>query len=157
MPANLENSAVATGLEKVSFNPIPKKGTAKESSNYRKIAVISHASKIMLKILQAKLQQYGNHQAAPSMGFSRQEYWSGFPCPTPGDFPNTGIEPRSPTLQADSLPTEPQGKPQNTGVGSLSLLQEIFQTQEMNRGLLHFRWTLYQLSYQESPCYTLAK
>ena len=56
MPANLENSAVATGLEKVSFHPIPKKGNAKECLNYRTIALISHTSK-MLKILQASLQQ----------------------------------------------------------------------------------------------------
>ena len=58
MPANLENSAVATGLEKVSF--YSKKGNAKECSNYRTIALISHASKIMFKILQARLQQYVN-------------------------------------------------------------------------------------------------
>ena len=58
MPANLENSAVATGLENVSFIPIPKKGNAKECSIYRTIALISHASKLMLKILQARLQQY---------------------------------------------------------------------------------------------------
>ena len=62
MPANLENSAVATGLGKVVFIPIPKKGNAKEYSNYRTIAVISHASKVMLKILQARLQQYVNFQ-----------------------------------------------------------------------------------------------
>ena len=62
MPANLENSAVATGLEKVSFIPIPKKGNAKECSNYHTIALISHASKVMLKILQARLQQYVNHE-----------------------------------------------------------------------------------------------
>ena len=60
MPANLENSAVATGLGKVSFHPIPKKGNAKECSNYGTIALISHASKVMLKILQARLQQYVN-------------------------------------------------------------------------------------------------
>ena len=60
MPANLENSAVATGLEKVSFHLIPKKGNAKECSNYCTIALISHASKVMLKILQARLQQYVN-------------------------------------------------------------------------------------------------
>ena len=59
MPANLENSAVATGLEKV-FIPIPKKGNAKECSNYHTIALISYASKVMLKILQARLQQYVN-------------------------------------------------------------------------------------------------
>ena len=62
MPANWENSAVATGLEKVSFIPIPKKGNAKECSNYRTIALISQASKAMLKILQARLQQYMNHE-----------------------------------------------------------------------------------------------
>ena len=45
------------------------------------------------------------------MGFSRQEYWSGFPFPSPGDLPDPGIEPRSPVLQADALPTEPPGKP----------------------------------------------
>ena len=53
MPANLENSAMATGLEKVSFIPIPKKGNAKECSNYCTTALISHTSKVMLKILQA--------------------------------------------------------------------------------------------------------
>ena len=51
------------------------------------------------------------HQAPLSMGLSRQEYWSGLPCPPPGDPPKTGIEPRSPTLQADSLPSELPGKP----------------------------------------------
>ena len=60
MPANLENSAVATGLEKVIFIPIPKKVNAKECSNYLKIALISHDSTVMLKILQARLQQYMN-------------------------------------------------------------------------------------------------
>ena len=62
MSANLENSAVATGLEKVSFIPVPKKGNAKECSNYRTTALISHASKVILKILQARLQQYMNHE-----------------------------------------------------------------------------------------------
>ena len=60
MPANLENSAVATGLEKSVFIPIPKKGNAKECSNYCTIALISHANKVMFKILQARLQQYVN-------------------------------------------------------------------------------------------------
>ena len=62
MPANLENSAVATGLEKVIFMPIPKKGNAKECSTYYTIALISHSSKVMLKILQARLQQYMNQE-----------------------------------------------------------------------------------------------
>ena len=62
MPSNLENSAVTTGLEKSVFIPIPKKGNAKECSNYRTIALISHASKVMLKILKARLQQYVNRE-----------------------------------------------------------------------------------------------
>ena len=62
MPENLENSAVATGLEKVSFIPISKKGNAKECSKFRTIALISHANKVMLKILQARLQQYVNYE-----------------------------------------------------------------------------------------------
>ena len=79
------------------------------------------------------------------MEFSRLEYWSGWPFPFPGDLPNPGIKPRSPALQVDSLPAEPPRKPKNTGVGSLSLLQGIFLTQESNQKIL------YQLSYQESP------
>ena len=62
MPANWENSAVATGLEKVSFHSIPKKGNTKECSNYHTIALISHASKAMVKIHQARLQQYVNSE-----------------------------------------------------------------------------------------------
>ena len=62
MPTNLENSAVATGLEKVSFHSNPKKGNAKKCSNYHTIALISNTIKVMLKILQAKLQQYVNRK-----------------------------------------------------------------------------------------------
>ena len=62
MPENLENSAVATGLEKVRFHSNPKKVNAKECSNYLTIALISYASKVMLKILQARLQQYENRE-----------------------------------------------------------------------------------------------
>ena len=62
MLANLENSAVATGLERYVFISIPKKGNAKECSNYHRIAFISHASKVMLKILQARLQQDVNRE-----------------------------------------------------------------------------------------------
>ena len=85
--------------------------------------------------------------------FSRLEYWSGYPFLSPGDFPNVRIESRSPTLQVGSLPAEPQGKPKNTRVGSLSLLQQIFPTQESKWGLLHGRQILYQLNYQGSPRY----
>ena len=70
--------------------------------------------------------------------------WAAFPFS--GDLPHPGMAPRSPTLQADSLPAETQGKSKNTGVGSLSLLQGIFQTQESNQGLLHCRQILYQLT-----------
>ena len=93
-------------------------------------------------------------------------------CSTPGssvhkDSPgkNTGVgcmpsswgssQPRSPALQADSLPSEPPGKPKNTGVRSLSLLQGIFPTQESNWGFPHCKQILYQLTYQESPSWIL--
>ena len=82
--------------------------------------------------------------------FSRQEYWRGLPCPSPGNLPNPGIELRSPTLQVCSLPSKPPGKPKNTGVGTLSLLRGIFPTQGLNQGLLHCRQILYQLSHKGS-------
>ena len=85
------------------------------------------------------------------MEFSRPEYWSGWPFFSPGVLPNPGMEPRSSTLQVDSLPAEPQEKPKNIGVGSPSLLQQIFLTQDSNWGLLPCRWILYQLNYQGSP------
>ena len=111
------------------------------------VCVLSHFSCVQLfAILWAVA-----HQAPLSMGFSRQEYWSGLPFPSPGDLPDPEIEPRSPTLQADSLPTEPQGKPKNTGGGSLSLLQRIFLTQESSWGLPHCRGILYRLRHQGSP------
>ena len=89
-------------------------------------------------------------QASLAMKFSRQEYWSRLPFPSPGDLPNPGIEPGSPALQADSLPAEPPRKPKNTGVGSHSLLQGIFPTQGSHLDLLHCRQILYHLSHQES-------
>ena len=76
--------------------------------------------------------------------------WVAFPFSRA--LPNPGIKPRVPTLQEDSLPAKPRGKSKNTRMGSLSLLQWIFPTQELNQGLLHCRWILYQLSYQGSPC-----
>ena len=59
------------------------------------------------------------HQVPPSMGFSSKEYWSGLPFPSPGDLPDPGIEPGSPALQADALPSESPGKPEE---GSSSVL-----------------------------------
>ena len=81
-----------------------------------------------------------------SMEFSRTEYCIGYPLPSPGDLPNSRIEPRCPALRVVTLPAELSGKPKNTGVGSLSLVQRIFLTQELNQGLLHCRWIFYQLS-----------
>ena len=70
-----------------------------------------------------RVQLFVTSWTIQSMEFSRPEYWSEWPFPFLGDLPNPGIEPRSPALQADSLPAEPEGKPNSTGVGSLSLLQ----------------------------------
>ena len=85
------------------------------------------------------------------MEFSRPEYRSEQPFPSPRDPPNPGIKPRLPALQADSLPAEPQGKPENTGVGSLSLLQHIFLTQDLNRGLLHCKQILLSIELLRKP------
>ena len=85
-----------------------------------------------MKVTQSRL--FSTPWTRRSMEFHRPEYWSGQPFPSPGDLPNTGIEPKSPTLQVDSLPTEPQGKPKNTGVGSPSLLQQIFQNPGIEPG-----------------------
>ena len=72
MPANLENSAVATGLEKVSFHSNPKERQCQECSNYHTVALISHASKVILNILQARLQQYVNCELPDvQAGFSK--------------------------------------------------------------------------------------
>ena len=73
MPANLENSAVATGWKRSVFIPIPKKCNAKESANYRTIALILHASKVVLKILQMKLQQYMNQELPDVQAGFRKE------------------------------------------------------------------------------------
>ena len=75
-----------------------------------------HACVLSHSVMPKSLQPYGlcvAHQAPLSMGFSRQEYWSGLPCPPPGDLLDPGIEPRSPALLADSLPSEPPGKSNN--------------------------------------------
>ena len=79
--------------------------------------------------------------SVPGILQARMLEWVAFPF-------SMGIEPRSPALQVDSLPAEPQGKPKIIGMGSLSLLQWIFPTQESNWGLLHCRQILYQLSYE---------
>ena len=72
------------------------------------------------------------HQAPPSMGFSRQEYWSELPFPSPGDLPNPGIEPRSPALQAEVLTSEPPGKP--------------FKSEVSSKYYLNYRWNFWYSS-----------
>ena len=85
--------------------------------------------------------------------FSRKEYWSGLPCPLPrgSSEPKDPIQICNPALQLDFLLFEPPGKPKNTGMGSLSLLQSIFPVKKLNWGLLHCRRIFYQLSSQGSP------
>ena len=97
-------------------------------------------------VVSESLWPHGLHSPCNSPGRN-----TGVGSLSPGDLPSPGIKPRSPALQGDSLPAEPQGKPKNTGVGSRSLLQQIFPTQESNRGLLHCRGILYQLSHKGSP------
>ena len=100
----------------------------------------SYPMKVKVKVAQLgpTLQCYGLLQ-------TKILEWAAFP------FSRGSFEPRSPTLEANCLLAEPQGKPKNIGVGSLSLLQLIFPTQELNWGLLHSRQILYQPSYEESP------
>ena len=115
MPTNLENSAVTTRWKMSVIIPIPKVN-AKECSNYCTIALISYASKVKVKVKSLSrvrlfvIPWTVAHQAPPSTGFSRQEYWSGLPFPYPGDLPEPGIEPGSPALRADALTAEPPGK-----------------------------------------------
>ena len=71
------------------------------------------------------------------MGFSRQEYWSGLPFPSPEDLPDPGIESGSPALQADALPSEPPGKLRSTGMGSLLLLREGVKVREWTNIMYH--------------------
>ena len=91
------------------------------------------------------------HQAPLSMRIlhARILEWVDMPSSRVSSQPKN--KPRSPALQADSLPSEPPGKPKNTGVCSLSLLQGISLTQKLNQGVLHCRQILYQLGYQGSP------
>jgi len=101
MPANLENSAMATGLEKVSFHSNPKE---RQCQRMLKVKVkVKSLSRVRLFATLCTVV----YQAPLSMGFSRQEYCSGLPFPSPGDLPDPGIESRSPALQADALTSEP--------------------------------------------------
>ena len=144
--------------------PLSHQGSPKGVMGCESCSVVSDSATPQMAAHQAPLytgfsrQEYWSGLPFPSppwtiqsMEFSRPEYWTGQPFPPPGDLPNPGIEPGFPALQVDSLSAEPPGKPKNTRGGSLSLLQVIFVTLELNRGLLHCRQILYQLSYQGSP------
>ena len=85
----------------------------------KSLRTVTEATKLRRFLLGKKA-----YQAPPSMGFSRQECWSGLPFPSPGDLPNPGIKPRSPALQADALPSEPRGKPM-TNLDSVLKTREI--------------------------------
>ena len=91
------------------------------------------------------------HQVPLPMGILQARILEQVDIPSSRASSHPGIEPRSLTLQVDSLLSKPPGKPMNAGVGSLSLLQGVFLTQESNWGLLHCCWILYQLSYQGRP------
>ena len=123
-----------------------------------KASLLRHSVFFMIQLLHCAVQSFSHvrlcetpwtvaHQAPLSIGFPRQEYWSGLPFPSPGNLPNPRIKPGSHALQADSLRSEPPGKPQNTGVGSLSLLQGIFLT-ELLLSILS------EGSFQERKCKT---
>ena len=124
--------------------------TLKGPLEYMEIKPINPKGKVKVKLTQS-CPTLCDPMGYIVHGSLQAEYWSRQPFPSPGDLPNPRIEPRSPAWQADSLPAEPQRKPKNTGVGSLSLLQRIFLTQGLNWGLLQCRQILYQLSYQGSP------
>ena len=103
------------------------------------------------------------HQAPPSMGFSRLEYWSGVPLPSPSGvchkFHMAALKGKVTVAQSCLTLSDPMDSPwnspgQNTGEGDLTLLQGILPTQGLNPGLPHCRWILYQLSHQGSPLFT---
>ena len=128
---------------------------------------VAHQTPLSMGILQARTLEVKSlshirlfatpwtvaYQASLSVGFSRQGYWNGLPFPSPGNLPDPGIEPGSPALQTDALPSGPPGKPKNTGAGCYFLLQGIFPTQGLNSGISHCRQTLYPLSHQGKPNY----
>ena len=114
------------------FIPIPTKRNAKECSDYHTIALITHASKVCVLSRSFLSDSLQPHVLQPTRflrpwEFSRQEYWNGLPWPPPGGLPNPGIEPRPPEVQADSLPTEPQGKPTYASKVVLKILQATLQ------------------------------
>ena len=103
-------------IEFKSFLQVTELGTILATEIFKSVgSSLMAGKKVKVKSL-SRVQLFATpwtvvYQAPPSMGFSRQEYWSGLPFPSPGGLPNPGIEPRSPALQEDALPSEPPGKP----------------------------------------------
>ena len=124
MPANLENSAVAAGLEKVSFYSDLKDKQCKECLNYHTIALISHASKVMLKIPQARFQQYVNRELPDVQACFRK---------------GRGTRDQIANIHWFI---------ENTGVGSHFLFRRLFLIQGSNPHCLHYTWILYRLKHQ---------
>ena len=159
-PEDLSNPGIEPGYPTLQADFLPTELSGKPSlcrhsilSNTKQIRVGVCTHVHICSVMSDSFQPQGLYPARLlcPWGFSRQEYWSGLLYSSPGDLPNPGIKPRSPTLQVDSLLSEQPGKPRSTGRGSLSLLQRIFPIQESNWGLLLYRQILYQLRYQGSP------
>ena len=95
-------------------------------------------------------------QAPPSRGFSRQEYWSGLPFPSPGDLPDSGIEPRSPTLQAGALPSKPPGKPQRDFLSICPTLRSRRDLRDLQKSLFLsvYQWHCCDVSLDVSQGYS---
>ena len=110
----------------------------------RAVCLVTRSCPILCNPMDCSSPGSSVHEDSPSKN-------TGVPCPPPGDLPNPGVKCRSPTLQVDSLPSEPPGKPKNTAVGSLSFPQGIFLTQGLILSLLHCRQILDHLSHQGSP------
>ena len=134
LPMRFSRQEYWSGLPCPPLGDLPNPGTEPRSPAFQVDSFTTEPSgKPNMLLLKWKLLSCVRFFVTPwtihSMEFSGPEYWN---CPSPGDLPNPGIEPRSLALQADSLPAELQGKPKNTGVGSLCLLKRAFPTRESN-------------------------
>ena len=156
MPANLENQQWPQDWKMSIFIPIPKKGNAKARSNYHTTALISYASKVMLRNLQARFHQYKNWEL-PGV---QAEFWRGrgtrdqiakiyLIMEKESESEHRSVV--SGSLWPHGLYSPWNSPGQNAGMGKLSLLQGIFPIQGLNPDLPHYRQILYQLSHKGSP------
>ena len=139
MPVNLENSAVATGLEKVSFHSNLKE---RQCQRMLKVSEVTQSCPTLCDPMDCSLPGSSVHGIfqARVLEWVAISFWSGLPFPSPGDLPDPGIEPRSPALQADALPSEPPGKPEQ------QISTPVPWVKLRNLGFKHpprgFQWTL---------------